>query len=392
MTYLQKQAENKSKTLSKLLGVSLAEELNKASSSSPNIEIIRKMKDRAQTDNPMLRLSISNYELMCKDDRMLEITATLLEVNKEKLRKVCKYLAVFKENINSSPETIKGKMRAVAAKAPILKLPYDMRKKIVAVFEGILEKKYILRRGIPFDKLEKDTLSSNINAIDFLIEMPHLISWSNLSGNPKAIKLLEEKYKEESKLSKEELASVPRDNKIDWRTLSGNPEATELIKAKYSEEQLSPEETAALPLFDKLDWRVLSSNPCAMDILKLPVNRFKIDWVQLSSNYNPEAEELLRAPENIQGTTWNPKPVWNAVKLNHDPIDLQGKTAEQDDIGYVNSKIRGWSNLSLDPAAIKLLIKRIAHEEALPADILKKIVRINKINWNFITKNPAIFI
>jgi hypothetical protein len=256
----------------------------------------------------------------------------------------------------------------------------------------MLEKKYILRRGIPFDKLEKDTLSSNINAIDFLIESPHLISWSNLSGNPKAIQLLEEKYKEENKLSKEELASMPRDNKIDWRTLSGNPEATELIKAKYSKEMLSPEETAALPLFDKLDWRVLSSNPCAMDILKLPENRFKIDWVQLSNNYNPEAEVLLRAPENIQGTTWNPKPVWNAVKLNHDPIDLQGKTAEQDDIGYVNSKIRGWSNLSLDPAAIKLLIKRIAHEEALPADELKKITRINKINWSFITKNPAIFI
>ena len=384
MNYLQKQAQNKKKTVSKILGIDLSDELNKSSSSSPNIEIIKKLKERAVTDDPMLRLSITDYELMCKDDKALEIMSTLLEIDKNKLKKICKYLDIFKTHINSSPETIKNKIKAL--KAPILKLPSDLRKEIVKVFDSMLKKKFILRRGIPFEKLEKDTLSSNINAIDFLIENPHLINWRNLSSNPKAIELLEGKFKEEGKLSKEELASIPDNQKIDWRNLSSNPEATELLKAKYRIEQISPEDTANLTMFQRLDWRLLSGNPCAFDILRLTENRYKIDWVQLSRNPNPEAEVLLRAPENIQNTVWNP------IQLTRDAVDLQGKTAEQDDIGYVNSKIRGWSNLSLDPTAIKLLIKRIAHEEALPKDELKKIIRINKINWNFMTQNPAIFV
>jgi hypothetical protein len=384
MNYLQKQAQNKKRTVSKILGINLSDELNKSSSSSPNIEIIKKLKERAVTDDPMLRLSITDYELMCKDDKALEIMSTIFEVDKNKLKKICKYLDIFKTHINSSPETIKNKIKAL--KAPILKLPSDLRKEIVKVFDSMLKKKFILRRGIPYDKLEEDTLSSNINAIDFLIENPHLINWRNLSSNPKAIELLEGKFKEEGKLSKEELASMPNNQKIDWRNLSGNPDATELIKAKYRLEQISPEDTANLTMYERLDWRLLSGNPCAFDILRLTENRYKIDWVQLSRNPNPEAEVLLRAPENIQNTVWNP------IQLTRDAVDLEGKTAEQDDIGYVNSKIRGWSNLSLDPTAIKLLIKRIAHEEALPKDELKKIIRINKINWNFMTQNPAIFI
>lgn len=383
MNYFQQQAQNKNKTVSKIFGINLSDELNK-SSSSPNIEIIRKLKDRALTDDPMLRLSITDYELMCKDDKALNIMSTLLDVDKNKLKKICKHLDIFKKYINSSPETIKNKIKEL--KAPILKLPSELRKEIVRVFVSILKTKFILRKGIPFDKLEKDTLSSNINAIDFLIENPHLINWRYLSENPKAIQLLEVKFKEEGKLSKEELAMVPDNEKIDWRNLSGNPEATELIKAKYMKEQLSPEETTALKIFERLDWRNLSANPCALEILSLPENRYRIDWVQLSRNPNPDAEVLLGARENIQGKVWNP------IQLTRDAVDLQGKTAEQDDIGYVNSKIRGWSNLSLDPTAIKLLIKRIAHEEALPKDELKKIIRINKINWNFITQNPAIFI
>ena len=391
-TYLQKQAENKSRTLSKIFKITSPEELNNSSSSpsSPDIELIRKLKEKVQTDDPMLRLSIDDYELMCKNKMVFNMMVRVFKTDAKKLRKICKHLGTFKEYINSSPETIKNKMKAAKAlkalKAPIFKLPYDMRKKIAGIFISLLPKKYILRKGIPFDKLEKDTLSSNPNAIDFLIENPHLINWSNLSGNPKAIQLLEAKYKEEAMLSKEELASVPRDNKIDWRALSGNPEAAEIIKAQFKKEQLSVEDPTVLTTFTHLDWRVLSSNPCAMDILSMYENRYKIDWVQLSRNPNPEAEVLLRAPENIQSVVWNP------ISLTRDAVDLQGKTAEQDDIGYVNSKIRGWSNLSLDPSAIKLLIKRIAYEETLSKDELKKIIRINKINWNFITQNPAIFI
>ena len=366
-TYLQKQAQNKSRTLSKILGVSSPEELNKLSSHSPDLELIRKLKDKAQTDDPMLRLSMEDYELMCKNKMVFNMMVRVLKTDAKKLRKICKHLGTFKEYINSSPETIKNKMKALKAfKAPIFKLPYDMRKKIAGIFISMQPTKYILRKGIPFDKLEIDSLSSNPNAIDFLIEFPHLIHWGNLSGNPNATHLLEVKMEEEAKLSTEELANIPRNKKLDWRELSGNPNAIKLIYAKYMKEQASPDDVyAPFTFFTHLDWRKLSNNP------------------------NPQAEVLLRAPENIQGLTWNP-PV--ATAGGPEPVNLQGITPEQDDIGFVNSKIRGWANLSLNPDAIKLLVKRIAYEKELPEDQYKKIIRVNKINWYFITINPAIFI
>lgn len=371
-TYLQKQAQNKSKTLTKILGIDRHNVLNNSSSStSPDLELIRKLKEKVHADNhPLMRLSMEDYELMCKNKMVFNMMAKVLETDAKKLRKICKYLGTFKEHINSSPETIKNKMKAEKAlKAPIFKLPEDMRKKIVDIFYSIQRTKHILRKGIPFDKLEKESLSSNPNAIDFLLENPHLIHWGNLSGNPSATHLLEVKMDEEAKLSKEELANIPRDKKLDWRELSGNPNAIKLIYAKYMKEQASPDDVyVPFTFFTHLDWRKLSNNP------------------------NPEAEVLLRAPENIQSLTWNPPAAAGAAATAAEPVNLQGITPEQDDIGFVNSKIRGWANLSLNPDAIKLLVKRIAYEKGLPEDQYKKIIRVNKINWYFITINPAIFI
>ena len=382
MNYLQKQAQNKNTTVSKILRINRYNELNK--SSSPDIELIRKLKNRINTENPMLRLSITDYEFMCKNNMALTMMAKVLDTDKKKLKKICRQLYIFKEYINSSPETIKNNMKA--QRLAIIDLPKDLRKSITDIFTSLLSTKYILRKGIPFDKLEKDSLSSNPNAIDYLLERPRLIHWGNLSENPKAIELLEVKFKEEEELSNEELANIPRNKKIDWRALSANSAAIKLIKAKYKKEKLSPGDSNSLRTFTHLDWRNLSANPCALEILSLPENRYKIDWDQLSHNPNPEAEVLLRAPENIQGKVWDPLP------LTREAIDLQGKTAEQNDIGYVNSKIRGWSNLSLDPNAINLLVKRVAYEDKLPKEELAKIIRINKINWYFLTINPAIFI
>jgi hypothetical protein len=363
----------RSNILGKILGIN-----SNRSSSSPDLEVIRKMKDRAQTDNPLFRLSIADYEFMCKDEKALGIMSKLLDTDIKKLRKICKQIHIFLENINSSPETIKNKMKAT--QVPILKLPEDLRGKIAGIFNSLLSTKHILRKGIPIDKLEKESLSSNPNAIEYLLEHPQEINWGNLSGNPKAIHLLEEKYKEENKLSKEELANIPNDKKIDWRALSSNPEADELIKAKYKKEQLSPDNTNALSIIERLNWRNLSGNPCALEILKVPENRHKIDWRALSGNPNPDAEVLLKVPENTQGIVWNPpSPAAAAAAIN-----LQDISAEQND--------KPWANLSINPNAIDLLVKRVAYEEALPKDEFAKLKRINKINWYYLTINPAIFI
>jgi len=47
-----------------------------------------------------------------------------------------------------------------------------------------------LRNWININKLDKDLLSENINAIDFLKENPDNINWENLSGNTNASELL----------------------------------------------------------------------------------------------------------------------------------------------------------------------------------------------------------
>ena len=371
---------NKKAARSNILGKILRINSNR-SSSSPDLELIRKMRDRAQTDNPMFRLSIADYEFMCKDEMTLGIMSKLLDTDKKKLRKICKKIHIFLENINSSPETIKNKMKAT--QVPILKLPEDLRGKIAGIFNSLLSTKHILRKGIPIDKLEKESLSSNPNAIEYLLAHPQEINWANLSGNPKAIHLLENKYKEESMLSKEELANIPNDKKIDWRAISGNPEADELIIKKYKKEQLSPENTNALSIIERLNWRNLSGNPCALEILKVPENRHKIDWRALSGNPNPEAEVLLKAPENTQGIVWNPPSPTGAAAAAA-AINLQDISAEQND--------KPWANLSINPNAIDLLVKRVAYEEALPKDEFAKLKRINKINWYYLTINPAIFI
>ena len=151
-------------TLSRILGIRQSVQVNK--SSSPDVELIRRLQQRTlvAATHPMFRLSIEDFENMCKDDekgKKIRIMALLLNTTIEKLKKICKKLHIFKEYINSSPESIKIKMKEY--KAPILNLPEELQENIVNIFEEIL--KYELRDWIPIEKLDWEKLSLNINAV-----------------------------------------------------------------------------------------------------------------------------------------------------------------------------------------------------------------------------------
>jgi len=88
--------------------------------------------------------------------------------------------------------------------------------------------------------------------------------WRNLSKNPTdaAIKYLNEKYPE----------------KINWRAFSGNPKAI-----RYLNDPIN---------YERIDWSKLSKNTAAIDLLKENIE--KIDWYYISCNTNPKAMELIR--------------------------------------------------------------------------------------------------
>ena len=79
------------------------------------------------------------------------------------------------------------------------------------------------------------------------------INWTQLSGNPEALPLLEKNQ-----------------DKINWKQLSVNPSERALTLLENNQ--------------DKINWFGLSANPAARAIALLEKNQDKIDWDMLSSN------------------------------------------------------------------------------------------------------------
>src|SRR6056300_1512819 len=164
-------------------------------------EFIKDLKDKILLENSALKLSISDYELMCRKDKVSNMMAIALNKPKAKLKKFCKYMPVFKENISKSPKSIANKINGI--NGPITNLPKEIRSTILEKFAEILPSKYVLLDWIDKDKLDWFWLSLNPNAIDLLKENQDKIDWINLSINPNAIDLLKENQ-----------------DKIDWINLS----------------------------------------------------------------------------------------------------------------------------------------------------------------------------
>ena len=310
-------------------------------------EFIKDLKDKTLLENSALKLSISDYELMCNNKTILNMMAIALNKPKAKLKKFCKHITVFKENISKSPKSIANKINGI--NGPITNLPIGVRSIILEKFAEILPTKYVLLDWIDKDKLNWEGFSRNPNAIDLLEnEYYNKIQWLYLSRNPNAIDLLKDRIEYEKSLTNEELDEL--ENRIDWEELSENPNAIELLKKNQ----------------DKINWQGLSSNPNAIKLLKK--NQDKINWVALSSN--PNAIDLLK--KKYDKINWyllckNP----GAINLLKDRIEYEKSlTQKQYNDLYFKDKII-WNNLSANPNAINLLLENK-----------------DKINWSYLSANP----
>ena len=338
---LAQQKKARVDTLSRILGINRTSQLN--TSSSPDIDLIRNLKERVYTDNPLMRLCIEDYELMCRNKMVFNMMMKVLDTDKKKLTKICKKIHILKEYINSSPESIKNKMKEY--KTPILNLPEELRENIVNIFEELL--KYELRDWIPIEKLDWGKLSLNINAVKLLDENPNNIDWRNLPGNrnPYAIDLIK-KYAIDNK----EL-----EDNIDWNILSCNPNAIDLLETQIKKD------------IDSISWYLLAENPEAIGILKK--YREKIIWNVLSSN--PNAIDLLREKwEEEKYLMKTNRPQYNQLK------DFENIVA--------------WNVLSGNKGAIDLLREKIKMEKDMPSSEYELLEDTEKINWGSLSENPEV--
>ena len=372
--------QKKGDKLSKLLGID----------SGPSTKIIATMQSRI--NNPLFRLSMTDYEDICGNKMMIKLMAKVIDCEEKQLKKFCKYINVFAENIKSSPKSIKKKMKAANSisaskrRGSLHLLPEDILEKIVEKYKKTFKTKYVLKDwvlelddedyGVYLDDIDWESLSSNPNAIDLLqkysykinwswlsgntnpraIEMlkthSHLIDWRVLSANPAAIDMLKNKIEKESKMNERQLEKLK--DKIDWDMLSQNPnpEAIKILKANP----------------DNINLDFLSANPAAIDILK--ANTDDISWYELSANTNPEAIELLK--------TKFYKINWELLSANPAGIDL---------LKTYPGNIK-WNYLSQNPNAIKMLKKKIDEENKMSEYKLEDLEDFQKISWEMLSSNP----
>ena len=102
-------------------------------------ELIKDLRDKTLLENSALKLSINDYKLMCRNDKVLNMMAIALNKPKAKLAKFCKHISVFEENISESSKSIAHKING-----PITNLPTEVRSIILDKFAEILPSKYVL--------------------------------------------------------------------------------------------------------------------------------------------------------------------------------------------------------------------------------------------------------
>ena len=430
-----KNLENKTKTLSRILRINLpALPNNSPSSSSPDLELIRTLKDKIDTDSPLTRLSITDYELMCNNKMVFNMMVKVLETDAKKLRKICKYLGTFREHINSSPETIKNKMKMLRIK--IIDLPDNVLSNIVSIYM----RTYKIHDWIPSRYIDMGSLSANYNAMDFLSlpENQKYINYTELSKNtnPIAIGFLKNKMLEESQLEQFEWKKYKRLNTlIDWDEFLANPVAIDYLQAEFEEyflggskkdlmALLSNTNPAAIQLLRKLleegkytksdiYWGALSANPSAEAFAFLQENWENIDWWYFSKNTNPNAILLLEEKidkemrlnlEQLDAHAdldIRKKISWGFLSLNPKAIHIlekkwkEEKRLMRDDIVKYNrlkeyEMIVSWKFLSLnpEPAALKLIKEKLKQEGEMSIENYKRLGIFDKIDWSYLSSNP----
>lgn len=386
-------------------------------------------------DNPKLRLSIDDYNLMYKNRILRKMMARTLDTDVKSLT------AYYKKNVKkienhidlslmSIKEKEKAKTSPIKDLAPELlssigtsklllsHLPNDILQHITSHSLPSLYKlkykmvKYKLVDGIPVHKLHLDRLVKNENALYFLLVNNIKINyfWISYNTNPIAMGLLAEEMKVNpdihvywSELSKNPKAiKILKANRnlINWGLLSQNtnPKAMKLIEEEIKVnpthinfESLAENETPEAmkliednlliknSIYNNINWNrfweILSRNSKAVKILR--ANRKKIDWCGLCGNQSTEAIKLL---EEEMAT----KPdVVNWIILSGNPNQRAFAMLEANPKKINMRRLSGNTN----PKAIELLEKRMVYENNLSEATYDSISTSDKIDWDLVSKN-----
>jgi len=377
-------------------------------------------------DNPKLRLSIEDYNVMCKNKDIKGIMAKMLKITVDNLTAYCEDVKILNEYVDLSKMTINQKIKAklLPLKTLISDLPDDTIKIITNKYKTLLE--YKLRDWIPRRKLTfvLDFLSLNPNALDFLSlpENKKYINYSKLceNTNSRAIELL-----------KEEIRINPDNPDINWDALSKNPYAIDIldthrnkIKMRIFSSNTNPKAIQIIKELrllargnasssssdNNIDWVNMSANTSteAIEFLSLPENYNKIEWDIFSANTNPKAIEMLITKESeefdLEVREFNrlkpyEKISWKELSKNPEAISLLEKKWEDEKelmrndrreynklkkIGYIID----WTALSVNVKAIDLLRRKIDEENKLSKAKYDKLEDIEKINWWVLSANP----
>ena len=166
---------------------------------------------------------------------------------------------------------------------------------------------YKLLDWVPVEKLDRNGLSYQPKAVEFLRENPKYINWKIIASNSAALSIIEENI---SKINFSWLSSEEHGihilkkykKRIYWQDFSCNEAGISMIEEnlhKISWTHLSGNEKAIHILennIDKIDWEVLSANKAAISLLEKHID--KIDWRRLGVNEN--ALHLLKShPDKI---------------------------------------------------------------------------------------------
>jgi hypothetical protein len=145
----------------------LTKQTNKkrTSKSPPIIDLESALKKEPLAENAILRLSIEDYELMCKNKRYREAMANVLNTNIDDLTVFCRDVKILENYVDLSQITIKEKKIAKRLPIKILlsDLPDESLKLITEKFKTLLE--YKLRDWLPSNKLSNDFVSAKFFSI-----------------------------------------------------------------------------------------------------------------------------------------------------------------------------------------------------------------------------------
>ena len=369
-------------------------------------------------DNPKVRLSVDDYNLMYKNRILRKMMARTLDTDIKSLTAYYKKNVKELENhIDLSLMTIKEKEKAKSL--PIKDLSPELLNgkkeeplKLHHLPEDILKYithnslkslfKYKLIDGIPEDKLDDDALCENPNALYYLITKEKHIDYFRLSSNPNpiAIKLLEEEIKvnPEVNINWDILSTKTNPkainllkanhDKINWNLLSANtnPKAIEILVEEYKKN----------PNSEKLEWTALCGNPNAIKILVEEYNNnpnsHKLVWSALCGNPNPKVIKLLEKEIKV----FPPHININALAANEtqEAIDFLKNNFTFENLEY-SEYFEFWEKLSLNSKAIEILKANkdkiawhnISHTSS-PEGIAFLRENYYKINWGAIAHNP----